>query len=457
MNTKFRKSLLAYIRAARALNIGLPTPVLDHLKSNGNSSALKRPVFDETVHIEPHRELDAQCARLLGYWAKSIQPGIAPTFAGLKRAVPEINTMALRRAVAQSEVKHGAAVVEESWDMMHAALLPSWKEDASVTENAAEWTALVASGELFNTIRQLGSSIILRVPNDPYILYAAALMAEYTYYQILPEELDIARKRARIFVPSQAFEELIASGMSLLLPQGTFGEMRVFTVYTKNVLATAINVGNCTFIGFRGTIRAYANDRRTNLSIKLVHLEGCPRVGGKYHSGFAEEALRILNLVEAQLVKLGLGASQLILSGHSLGGAIAAVAQCILVGRGAKLVPTITFGAPRFCDKEAIAARNSIEHAPVQIRRHGDFAPFVPGRVFGYADPVVQYAPNGMPLKSRASTACELMRSAFSMAATAAGAHSMERYRTDIEPIVGLSLSSRLGLGGFEITPGELT
>jgi hypothetical protein len=78
---------------------------------------------------------------------------------------------------------------------------------------------------------------------------------------------------------------------------------------------------------------------------------------------------------------------QIVLTGHSLGGAVAALAQDFIDNYHPARCRVCLFASPRYCDLAAYSDR----YAPTQIQRHGDIVPYVPPRSFGYADHPYQF------------------------------------------------------------------
>jgi hypothetical protein len=128
-------------------------------------------------------------------------------------------------------------------------------------------------------------------------------------------------------------------------------------------------------IAFRGTQADDPTDLGTDADFRLVEHERFP---GRVHAGFARSFLGLLPQLEAFMLETA-GAAMLVLTGHSLGGALATLAASVFPG--ARLV---TFGSPRVGD-----ARFASGTLAAQVERYVDCTDVVtevpPERLLGYA------------------------------------------------------------------------
>jgi hypothetical protein len=236
---------------------------------------------------------------------------------------------------------------------------------------------------------------------SPTVRYLCALFAELAYYHIPQSEID-DRKRAKL-IPCEAYRALVAFGrptnLNTSFPQ--LGDLpRGFAVADRGVVAVGLVLNRLLFVGFRGT--QFLFDWRVNLRSKLVPVNARLRlrppfvfgtVSGRLHSGFAEEATRISTRVLDAIRDSNLGdVDHVFLTGHSLGGAVAAISENFI-----RIAPTSVciFGAPRYSDLSAYISLP--DGPPAQVRRPGDVVPTVPPRVFGYADHPYEFATSGAP------------------------------------------------------------
>lgn len=249
--------------------------------------------------------------------------------------------------------------------------------------------------EVHSLLRRLPSPIDSR---DPTVRYLCALFSELAYYHIPEWEID-HRERAKL-IPCDAYKMLVAEGRStnleailqqLELPRG-------FIVVDRGAVAVGIVINKILFIGFRGT--QFLFDWKINFRSRLVSVNSSSlsfpqlilcTVYGKLHSGFGEEAVRISSKILHAISDSKLGdIDQVFLTGHSLGGAVAAISKIFL-----KIAPTSVciFGAPRYCDLSMYSS--FINNPPSQIRRPGDVVPTIPPKIFGYADHPFEFGTNG--------------------------------------------------------------
>ena len=128
------------------------------------------------------------------------------------------------------------------------------------------------------------------------------------------------------------------------------------------------------FIGFRGTKLLYGADWTVNTHFGRTQVPLVPHRNGAghFHSGFAEEAHRISLAVVERVNDLSLPKpTRVFLTGHSLGGAVAAIS-----GEYLRFGPTAIclFGAPRYADRDAyqnsqICRRRRCGEAVTKCRR----------------------------------------------------------------------------------------
>jgi hypothetical protein len=284
------------------------------------------------------------------------------------------------------------------------------------------------------------------LPDDrsPNVRYICALFAELAYYHIPQWEID-DKKRAKL-IPCDAYKALVRGGAptnvttllrQLDLPHG-------FVVADRGVIAVGFVLNRLLFIGFRGT--QFLFDWRINLRSRLMPVN--PRIilrapfvfssiSGRLHSGFCEESIRISMRVRDAIHDSNLGdIDHVFLTGHSLGGAVAAISESFI-----RVAPTSVciFGSPRYADLSAYASL--LSGLPTQVRRPGDVVPTVPPRSFGYADHPYEFGTNGAAYVDPASYS-----SAFGgclrwvqFLAGCFEPHSMEAYRHELGATAGAS------------------
>ena len=130
-------------------------------------------------------------------------------------------------------------------------------------------------------------------------------------------------------------------------------------------------------VAFRGTQPTKPADFGTNIDIVPVRRDG---VAGRVHRGF-HRAFAVLHAqVSGWLAAHAQATKELVLCGHSLGGAMAMV--CAHHFKPAFLV---TIGCPRAGDPDFVAALDGI--AGRRIVNCADLVPLLPPPIFGYVHP----------------------------------------------------------------------
>ena len=263
---------------------------------------------------------------------------------------------------------------------------------------------------------------------DSRVQYLCAMVAELTYYHVPEFEID-TKKRAMV-LPCLGWQEIHRSrritNLEIFLNATEF-EGRYFIVVERNVIAVGLSVPPYLFIGFRGTRLFF--DCRINLASRLT-TEQHPFWGG-VHQGFALEAFRISHKIQQHIDAMHLaGVEHTFLSGHSLGGAIAALSQRYLRLPGDEQV--ILFGSPRYCNLATYEYMRP--RIPLQVRRSGDMVPAVPPLSRGYCDHPDQIDSHGElvldPYENAGWASMSLKWASF--ARRAVGPHAMDGYRADI-------------------------
>lgn len=114
----------------------------------------------------------------------------------------------------------------------------------------------------------------------------------------------------------------------------------------------AILVSTDTFIAlaFRGTEAASIRDIKADLDAKGTNCVS----GGRVHSGFNEAFNQVLMQIQQKLNEEQYADKPLMITGHSLGGALATIAAKRLTHNG-KIAACYTFGSPRVGDEEWVS------------------------------------------------------------------------------------------------------
>lgn len=278
--------------------------------------------------------------------------------------------------------------------------------------------------------------------DDPCVRYACVLFSELAYYYVNSFEID-KDKRCK-FVPCIAFQNIIKKRWSIAkLP--TFSENDVenyFIIYDRSVVLVGVKHGKYLFISFRGTKFLY--DWAINLKflplnfelfrmgsgLKIFHQNGMSKV----HEGFCNEAIRISLIINHEINKRNInGVEHIVLTGHSLGGAVATITKLFLNTKSN--IHVCTFGSPRFANSWFYL--NYADELPVNISNHGDIVPLLPPTSLGYADHILCYNTDGnISNKSEPSSKLYKNKKCFLFSA-----HKIENYRYALEEkVTGNSL-----------------
>ena len=98
-------------------------------------------------------------------------------------------------------------------------------------------------------------------------------------------------------------------------------------------------------------------------------------LGCEVHAGFLDELKAVLRPVIDQLQKLGGASRPLLVTGHSQGGAVAALATLALANAGFQVEATYTFAAPRAGGREFV---NAVQSPVFRFEYGVDLVPWLP-------------------------------------------------------------------------------
>ena len=155
---------------------------------------------------------------------------------------------------------------------------------------------------------------------------------------------------------------------------------------TTGTHVTVTTYDDCTVIAFRGT--ASLRDWITDAEFPLRPLPGSP---ARVHAGFLTAINSILPDLLAFLVPPKVQGAErkasrvLLLTGHSLGGALAVLAAWFLQAQGLPVHSIYTFGQPRVGDRTFATHYSSLLGAKTyRTVNQNDIVPRVPGVLLGY-------------------------------------------------------------------------
>jgi hypothetical protein len=221
--------------------------------------------------------------------------------------------------------------------------------------------------------------------------YACCIFAQFAYRHI--PKLELSGTDRLKLIPCGAYEEQLQDGIAYdgyaVLSQLQLGEG--FVIETERVIALGLITADKIFIAIRGT----ATLQDALYDVKYFKAPEHPAIAGAVHRGFLQATEEICEKLRNQLIRWRWDRRSIIITGHSLGGAISAILHTFWNGLQPELIQhhmrpvcTYTFGMPRFGDAEAV--RHAINLYP--IYHPGDWVPTLPPTGAGFADASSEYA-----------------------------------------------------------------
>lgn len=229
--------------------------------------------------------------------------------------------------------------------------------------------------------------------------YVASVFAKIAYLHIPQYELKNTN-RANL-IPCVEYREIIKGpgnvGVEQILRSSDFGEF--FIVEKPYAVAVVVKVRNVLFISLRGTLQLY--DWLVNLNASKSRPYANVDVDIYFHKGFHRAAASCMYEIHSEILKRFGKDSTIYVTGHSLGGALAAILHA-LWSRGHMHYRHIgynpwdeylathscyTFGMPRYGNFHAV------EHfaSPFHIYNQADIVPTVPPKFLGFDDSLIEY------------------------------------------------------------------
>jgi triacylglycerol lipase len=132
---------------------------------------------------------------------------------------------------------------------------------------------------------------------------------------------------------------------------------------------------------FRGTEPTSPKDWFTNTKLPLTDA-----LGGQVHQGFWQDWRDVADPVVEQVNRLRYQNQPLMITGHSLGGALSALAALTLQQADQPVQSVYTFGAPRLGnDAFARNYNRQLQAKTFRLVNHNDIVPRVPPKSWGYS------------------------------------------------------------------------
>lgn len=234
--------------------------------------------------------------------------------------------------------------------------------------------------------------------------HLCSVMSLLAYSHIPEFEIENA-KRAKL-IPCDKYREIFESQnfetASALTSRLDLPPMSVRFISRSRVVVAMFRHIDVVFIALRGTIPCYA-DIKTDLSFFRCRVPGDRTSLVKMHTGFFNAVASVLEEVLRELVDLLEGnIVPIYITGHSLGGAMAAILNTQLRAYSAwRFLPphsrnTIyfphpnscyTYGMPRYGNTYSMSQLAT----PFHVYNERDLVPSLPPTLFGYADAHDEY------------------------------------------------------------------
>jgi len=245
---------------------------------------------------------------------------------------------------------------------------------------------------------------------DPVKAYIFACLSELAYLHLTEHELK-ARDRYKLFMPSIANAELRRVNMridiQLFADIGDFG-IEVFD--TVDYVYVVMRIQGAWVVAVRGTHSL--GDLIVDLRARKITTNH-----GRFHRGFAREALIALPLLEQHIDNDW----PIYFTGHSMGAAVAVILSHEWNGPSRVMTPYL-FAVPRYADRSMTDQRPIYNYV-----RPWDMIPHVPPKVLRYAGTAQDQLVVPQGSKQHGALLCTLV-TLDQLFAT----HSIEGYRTGL-------------------------
>ena len=215
--------------------------------------------------------------------------------------------------------------------------------------------------------------------------YVCAIFCSLAYAAV-PEANDIETPRYQI-IPSHLYQDMFIRGAVPTEEEikRLLGAYEPIIISTEHIVSLILRLNGMLFVAVRGTEMSSFYDWQANISAKKIELPDHEEV--KLHSGFYGETLVHAEKVAQKLIQISNENIPIYITGHSLGGAVAAIMNILFDEWIAKYPlhrpsPPYTFGMPRYGDTGAVQNLSS----PYAVFHPKDVIPKVPPEFLGYAD-----------------------------------------------------------------------
>jgi hypothetical protein len=234
--------------------------------------------------------------------------------------------------------------------------------------------------------------------------FALALCSEIAYYKIGEREYRRI-DRAKI-IPCAGYQAAIEHGIRLqfeaVIRGADFDEF--FVIESRNFVAVGFVLKEVVVVAVRGTYYLY--DWTVNIDARKQLHHNYESIKIRFHSGFLREAEILRYHLRDRLFRHSRDHQKIIVTGHSLGAAIAAILSAKLhhwwtdhydrpriVNGGNRVGSCYVFAAPRYSDLETLL---QIEN-PFNCINDFDIVPRVPPRMLGYENSLAEFDLHGSP------------------------------------------------------------
>jgi hypothetical protein len=288
----------------------------------------------------------------------------------------------------------------------------------------------------------------------PEKAYVTAVFSKIAYLHI--PSFEVRYHPLAKIIPCLTYRELLALGTSLdaraFLRSLEFADQ--FVVERTHVVAVGVCTSKVIFVALRGTRPLYISDWMIDFKLTrtATHVDYNGHHSVAFHSGFYLTITDCLDQIASEIQKrisYGATPTPVYVVGHSLGGAMAAIAHALSqttfyshYNYGLKMMAMInthscfTFGMPRYGDSEATYNLRS----PFHTYNDGDLIPGLPPRGLGFENAPLEYravedGPVNMMPQDRQGFGWWLSR----MPLRGASNHLIESYITRLRKAAGTS------------------